>query len=420
MTAEALQGDTDLFSTESGEFPTDRMERLGAVLSVVHAGPKSYLLRALPENGDLADLSDLSAMMASVVKQTNFKYSINTLRLVQDYLEQSLVNIGMVVKVLNVEAAGHQIPVAYGLTQAGIRYGIPAASMALVFEQENPDISLYEVFGSTSSHSNLERRAPIDRAMILMYMQAMDRPVSYPDIHHNLPHVDKTVAWQSLQNLTLSGVIERVTSVDGYVVPPVGERDHAATELFPDEKVVYDACKMIVRERKVVSLDRLLGFMGLLNDPEVVSVIQYTLTVLTQKHLLAEHYRNEYGFTPTGRIIVSNFLTPLMQLVSDEPIEGLADIVTGVGRNLPMYAINAIDHYAPHARATKRQELAKVTPLILACVADFPEGITLQDLAKNLDQKWQSLRSYIEKMVEAGTLTKTRSKSRMGDLYALA
>ena len=147
------------------EFPNDPEERYGALLASFNIGPKAATLLLLPRDlqsyispEDLArKFSEviITSAMAGVKPVTSAAYCSNT-----------LCPIGLVAKEYVIDYFGREELAGFGLTEAGQKYGLAAACLALDFENRHK-FSLFPILGSTVTSSKEGTRAPLTRARIL-------------------------------------------------------------------------------------------------------------------------------------------------------------------------------------------------------------------------------------------------------------
>ena len=160
---EKHSGTSSKILKERSPFMEASDKRLGSVLSSVNVGPKSATLLLLPY-GSYISPGDLVKNFKSVVRgsgmdQTSFITAPH-------YCEASLAPIGLVAKAYTIDYFGKDIVAGFELTDAGRRYGIPAAALALHFENQY-QTSLYPVLGQINTRYPEQHRGPYSRAMIL-------------------------------------------------------------------------------------------------------------------------------------------------------------------------------------------------------------------------------------------------------------
>lgn len=149
----------EVIERKENPFPDDLEGRLNAVLNVVNTELKTVTLLHLDDVP--AEGSEIRARIRETVGQIGYLPETNCFK---QYCHQTFFPIGTVaeetVRRENIEA----VYPAYSLTEAGKRYGLPIAALALKFAVENQQ-SLFEILGSTSSSG--KTRAPLNRVRIL-------------------------------------------------------------------------------------------------------------------------------------------------------------------------------------------------------------------------------------------------------------
>src|SRR6266849_10984775 len=119
-------------------FPTDPLERVGNILTAYNASAKA--ITQLIVTRAPATRLELSKRFEEVVAGTELEetdsYNVNK------YCFHSLCPLGLVAEETMPVYHRHPYTITYALTEAGARYGQPAAAAFLTFEQEN-GISLF-------------------------------------------------------------------------------------------------------------------------------------------------------------------------------------------------------------------------------------------------------------------------------------
>ena len=422
-------------------FPEDRDKRLGSVLSSVNVGPKSATLLLLPY-GSYISPGDLVNNFRSVVKGSGMeKTSFIT---APHYCEFSLAPIGLVAKQYTIDYFGKDVVVGFELTDAGKRYGIRAAALALYFENQH-QTSLYPILGQINTRYPEKNRGPYSRTMILSLLAKRGGRLREADICQelgiSLPVAHKTflslvragvVTYESVnKNTDKTQVTYRKNVYDQAEVKPYMVRSGSKiiSSMPTLTQTVMDISDQLTKESIPISQKNVYSRLkeGQLtarkNKKGLRSAVNSVLS-----HLESQGFLSRTGFkgrvvesrleiTPLGTNVVQDFIIPLTGLVNDdENVRSRIDreIVPEVMGKLSMYARSSAELYYPHSVSFKNRQteenLGKLTEILSEEATDDSRGITITELAEKMGLNINTVSSYLTTLGKTRKIEKLRGK----------
>lgn len=187
---------------KSLEFPEDIERRLDLTLASVNASPKSVVLLLIPEHSFISP-KELRILFKESYEGTEFELTHHNTPI--DFCNY-LYRLGMVRKKVLVSGSGYEKIIGYSLTQAGKKYGKPAAVLALNFEHNNK-ISLFETFAFAYKQHDSDNRVPYIRARLLFYLAKKKAPISIADLVKEFG-IQDVQAKRNLRSLANAGVVD--------------------------------------------------------------------------------------------------------------------------------------------------------------------------------------------------------------------
>ncbi len=188
----------------SEPFPEEPELRLKQCLSVINTSPKCVTMFLIPGQGQFIEPKELRKEFARVNSGSVFEAADT--RTAEVYCQYSLKPHGMLIEEISFIQTGSRRVLGYSLTEAGEKYGKPAAAIALLFEFQNK-FSLFEVFGSSNEPKNTGNSSPYVRAKILTFLFELQASARLAHIAKEL-HLSESSVSNSLRALVASGVVE--------------------------------------------------------------------------------------------------------------------------------------------------------------------------------------------------------------------
>lgn len=407
------------------EFPTNPIERMGLVLSgAINSGPKSTLVMLFPSSREYIENSDLTASFREVVSKSKTPFADATSSWLIPYCKYSLEDVGLVAQILEIDHAGVVIPIGYRLTEAGEKYGVPAAARALYFESQYKDISLYKVFGQTASRGKEKLtskvRAPALRAEILLCLEdnkdsqlSVKRIKSLISPQHELEAVEAALSTLEREKCVK---ITKSPSAHYMAYELSGKQDLVPSKYIKGEQSIdiMNCAKSICLTNGTVTTEDIFDalyakYQSKQKDPyrfkryirEILSkLVKYGFLKKQGKWKWAELFIEN---TEKGSIISHEFLSPLLSIMQEQDSEENARIVNVVRGDLSAYALNAIDRYYPHSPGYMRKHMAEVDSQILMLLAidqAVQEGLTMNDFVELTGEKPKSLSHRLDKLIK--------------------
>ena len=416
-------------------------KRLGSILSSINVGPKSATLLLLPY-GSYISPGDLVKNFKSVVKGSGMeKTSFIT---APHYCEYSLAPIGLVAKEHTIDYFGRDVVVGFELTDAGRRHGIPAASLALHFENQY-QTSLYPVLGQINTRYPEHQRGPYTRAKILSLLFEREGHLREADICQELG-ISLSVAHKTFLALVKAGVITYESVNKNTDKTQVTYRKNVYDQAKVKPYIVRSGSKIIssmpTLTKTVMDISDQLTKEGIpISQASVYSRLQEgQLTARKNKkslrssisgvlsHLDSQGFLSRTGFkgsvvesrleiTPLGTNVVQDFIIPLTGLVNDdESVRGRIDreIVPEVIGKLSMYARNSAELYYPYSVSFKNRQteenLGRLTKILSEEATGDSRGITVTELAEKIGLNINTVSSYLTTLGKTRKIEKLREK----------
>lgn len=412
------------------EFPASPEGRLGALLASVNIGPKAVTLLLLPSPGVyIAPYPDLANKFREIFRGTPLEGFANTIA--PEYCRQSLSRIGLVAAEYSIDYYGAEKVVGYGKTEAGEKYGVPAAALALAAEAKH-NRSLYPILGATNVSSPELKRAPLTRAQILLFLSEQTEPVTEKKIIEVLG-ITQPTAQEALFSLSQSGVIayEAVTPRTGKVQISYTRGQLPADDITPVNReptltrTIATICEDLIAQGKPVSqaaiYEELPEEIKKRRREDVLRInINITLSGLARQGFLL-HAKDFKGhgvqssarITKDGQAVVEDFILPLVKLIQNEPGEQDRidrEIVKPVINNLRLYAQITAELYYPYSISFKQTRREENIRRVLDILVSSPKGLSTQDFIPLLGVNEETVRNYLAALREQSLVGRERVK----------
>lgn len=351
------------------------------------------------------------------------------------YCEQTLAPIGLVAKeTLNSDLSTY----GYQITEYGQEIGIPLAGLLLDFSRIYENVSLRDIFGSTSSKYPLEgkdeemeieedvssgdkKRAPGTRLKILWELVTNDKPLRLIDIAHSNEEEFSIKFGSHLRQLAKSGIVSyqvrehskpftiyilnQVRPKSPYIpytdMPVLAQKVYSVMEKHPDKRWIRSELTEAVLNEHPELYDGRKTLSGSIN--QVLSDLRRQRYVIIDK--FSNEMQSEISLTPEQRSMITDLLM----------------IIDGVQRRDPatlekgrVYAAYFLTHpevvadlmikakeHSPGANANSQKTLEEV----LAIIRDQP-AITSVGIVEMLEARFgrrlttKTIGSYLSTLQE--------------------
>ncbi|EKD65657.1 MAG: hypothetical protein ACD_50C00024G0004 [uncultured bacterium] len=393
------------------EFPKNGDERLNALLGSFNMPTKAVVQQLLPYNGYISP-DALVRDFREVFKGTELA-SFDSKSIIS-YCFNTLCPIGLVAQEYTIEYFGKDKLVGFGLTEAGAKYGIPAACLALYFENERKQ-SLYPTFGAIHKKNSEEQRTPHTRAKILWLLNECPN-LTEKEVARELGINNSTVK-NSLVALKNAGVIDyksitpntgktQVTYTKGEL--PEAEVKKVGSRVSLTQDVVR-FCEELINDGKDITQDAVF-----IKFPEEVRGkykalrrdINITLSGLAHQEFLQRgqfiggKIQSHAQITEKGKAIVSGFLTPLIGLLQEDNATRHwleREIVPVVTRDLKAYAQNSGELYYPHSPSFLRKQFQENIGRLREILSVSSKPLTNVELSEIIGIHQSTVRAYLNK-----------------------
>jgi uncharacterized membrane protein len=405
---------------EAVEFPTDPYDRLGNILGgVINMAPKSLLMYAFPHDEAYADPDELTQIFNQHSNGTSFENFRKAY--ISDYMRHSLEGAGLVAQALELQEGDVPSLVGYALTEAGEVYGKRSAALALQLEGRYPDIDIYSIFGATASSSESGLRAPYIRARILLDIAAGREDIA--------PFVSVSSSYRTLEALKENGLVDfsrekldrariryRRTEVPLENISYLGQMSDL-------KDAAIKACERFFYQGRVVTSETLAQDLypqfkeswKQENIKRALSPIFEDLVNARYVEGIRESWNVRSRLTSKGARVVTEFLDPLIGLLSDDPqaVDYIdSQVIPEVDERILTYVPLALERYYPHSRVATREKMKEAEAYILDAFAHRGETVTLKELAQELNVSYDSLLKRAMDLVKKGQLVQEKNKAR--------
>ncbi|MBW7960593.1 hypothetical protein H3C65_03840 [Patescibacteria group bacterium] len=414
MIKEVLTQDISENKIEHKEFPIDPFDRMDRILGgAINMGPKSVLMMLLPNFGGYISTRDLGDRFRQVIGNSDPYFSSVRNDVLAAYCDQSLNSVGLVAKIY--KASPTDSAYGFSLTEAGDKYGKRSAALALKFEFDNSDISLYSIIGQTATTSKKDHRAPGLRARILIELNnsgntAIDIPTLAQRLGRNIETVTqalKILEDQDCLKKQSGGSIYQFAK-DNVDKTPVYKRYSKLSE------AIYKFIQEVRNKKDFLSLEELISevspqFEGTWNKTNLINAIRLIMNDFVRQGVFLENKSgkkgstNFYNISQKGSLIVNNFLNPLyLLMIDDVTITESFDrqVVEIVEKNLKAYAEAAVRRYSPYSKGQARKEKGGIITKIVELLTKFGKsGATMEDIIEAIGcSKRKTISKYLEIM----------------------
>lgn len=417
---------------EQVDFPEDPQKRLGLLLASVNSGPKAVTALLLPSAGlYIPPYPDLVTRFKEMMSGTEMADVAKST--VVGYCQDSLCEIGLVAREYQIDYWGSEKLVGFGLTDAGEDYGTLAAALALAVETKH-DVSLYSILGASNTKSQEALRAPLSRALILMFLANFHEPVTEKLICDGL-NLPQSVVADSFESLKVAGVVD-YKSISGvkdrmkvrYKRTSMDISEATAINQAPSfTRRIAEICNLLESEGEDVSIDSVINRFSEEERLKRIALrinISTTLSGLANQGYLSREDKFKGGgrvgaimssakITPLGRVIVGDFLIPMRNLSEDEHNERvrLNDLSKLIKQSLGEYARKSAELYYPFSKGYKKKQAEANKDRIVQILSEPGSEFTRQDLARTLGVNENTVSNYLSSLMDAAILTRERKKA---------
>lgn len=395
MINEVLTQDISENKIEHKEFPIDPFDRMDRILGgAINMGPKSVLMMLLPNFGGYISTGDLGDRFRQVIGNSDPYFSSVRNDVLAAYCDQSLNSVGLVAKIY--KASPTDSAYGFSLTEAGDKYGKRSAALALKFEFDNPDISLYSIFGQTATTSKKDHRAPGLRARILIELNnSGNTAIDIPTLAQRLGQNIETVT-QALKILEDQACLEKQSGGSIYQFAKDNVDKTPAYKRYPRlSEAIYKIIQDVRKQKGFLSLEELITkvisqYEGTWNKKNLINAIRLIMNDFVRQGVFLENKSgkkgstNFYNISQKGSLIVNNFLNPLYLLMIDDVTFTESfdrQVVEIVEKNLEAYAKASVRRYSPYSKGQARKEKGDIITKIVELLTIFGQsGATMKDI----------------------------------------
>ncbi|MBI2025923.1 MAG: helix-turn-helix transcriptional regulator [Candidatus Levybacteria bacterium] len=395
-----------------GEFPTNPRGRLSALLGAFNGTPKAVTFLLIPQVGAIIQ-QDLANKFIETFSGTPLEEfdPITT----WSYMDTTLLPIGLVTERVEIGPNGYLMrEVAFERTPAGEKYGVPAATLALDFEKRH-EISLRKILGKTASPSKDKVKAPFVRASILLFLAERQTPLRRQDIIDELGF-NSSVVSAALESLGKNGLVN-------YSSVSRSEKGIVGYEIVPEADIPSSNRPRPFTDN-IISICQRLSYFGvpfttyqvrqLMDETELGrwtseyalgNFIKKVLSYLTRMGYLrrtqfkgGEKY-SDAMISPDGRVLVDEFLKPLVALVEDKPEADAIrqNVVPAVTGDFTGYARNSAELYYPYSTSKRMDENATDFVNIMNLIKSG-KGISVREISEALQLERSTVINHIRTM----------------------
>lgn len=410
-------------------FPQDLDGRMEVILSSFNTSPETTTILIFPPDSEVNG----EFLIPEFRKQTLGSKIADFSRIhVAEYCTYTLIPMGLVEEKTALDYYGTEKTVGLALTQAGKKYGRPAAAFIIDFETRN-DFSIFPIFGQTSTPREGETRAPLNRTKILKYLNSLkdsDPAPSNIEIARKLEMNPITVA-NSLRALRRAGTVdyEAVTPHTRkkqvyYVLKENGvplDNLKSVRQIATLTKQIAKTCLELVSKNIVISakniFDHLPTNITHAQTRNLLVEINRILSGLTEQNFLergiykgAKKLSNA-KITDKGRIVVEELIKPFEDALSDGPMleKMQQEILPKVLENLHNYIVISGNLYYPHSNSAKIQEWPVVESNMLSLVlGSRTNGIDAREVSEKVGCSPKAARKYLNNLTTQGSARKKR------------
>ncbi len=400
-------------SVEYGErvypFPTEVLERVGNILTAYNASAKA--ITQLIVTRAPATRLELSKRFEEVVAGTALEetdsYNVNK------YCFHSLCPLGLVSEETMPVYGRYHYTITYALTEAGARYGQPAAAFFLAFEQGN-GISLFSVLGNAYSTTPDDPKPTLTRALLLCELAKGSKRTRELE---NILHLSESVTTRSLARLARAGAITYSTlfthTGETQVTFSVAEKTASQAAAVGGFSKLTPTIALICRElhKRHVPITQSTVSAALLEkqerrstDETVRKMVSEVLAGLAQQGYLkrlqfSRESKSMATITEKGICVVEKLIKPLMEAMQDGNTlkRWQYSLLPKVQRELPFYAQHSAALYYPLSKSQDKP--AKLDKLaMLQKILQTSSGITVTQLARKLHVSQVTVSSYLRQL----------------------
>lgn len=378
------------------EFPSSLEERM-RVLSCVNSGVKTWLLLTMKQMGGSAGIDDLKTPFAEHIQRTGYEYTIETSQLLHDFIKMNFIEIGLIARV-QPNSARYSSPIGYELTEAGYKYGIPAAMLS-IYAENILDRSLYPILGNTSTSSAENVRSPMVRADIIRTLSAAG-PLTYSSLVQQLQFVSESNRLAPLQVLVQQGIVVESKSAS--------QLYHKEDLTDSSYEVILHACRQVHSSSLPMTVENIYTAMGLPQDEQLYTSVTKAVEFLAVNSLLPGINKMQYSLSPIGEKLNTLHIEPMIGLLNDTLPDSYDNLIEFVLHNFNRLSTHSIELYAPFARSTIRREFADIQHMIVGFMSTQSEPVSLITLAKALCRNPNGMRGAIDQLLLSGEIKKIR------------
>jgi DNA-binding MarR family transcriptional regulator len=404
-------------------FPTDPLERAGNILAAYNSSVKAItqlLVTRIPATR--LELSKrFEALVTGTTLETTDSYNVN------GYCSHTLCPLGLVVSEKMPSSGRHPYVITYSLTEAGIRYGQPAAAAFLIFEQEN-GFSLFPILGATFSANQEDLKPPLTRAMLLCELAKGDK--QSVELAASL-HRSVSMITRSLTRLARSGAItyntldlhtdetQVVFSVTDTAAIQIVAPVHGYSQLTP---AIAQICIQLDKRHIPITQSAVSALLRKKQERKASAQTLRNMVSDVLAGLVEQGYLRRLQFsrenksmatiTTKGLCVVEKLIKPLIEAMQDGATlnRWQQTLLPKVQNQLPFFAEQTATLFYPLSKS--RDKLDRPDRLaLLRELLQKNKGITVTQLARKLRVSQMTVSAYLCQLEATDPVTRTRHKS---------
>lgn len=404
-------------------FPIGPLERAGNILAAYNSSAKALtqlIVTRVPATR--LELSKrFEALVTGTTLETTDSYNVN------QYCFHTLCPLGLVASEKMPSPGRYPYIISYSLTEAGVRYGQPAAAAFLIFEQEC-GFSLFPILGATFSANQEDRKPPLTHAMLLCELvkgskQSIELAAS---LHRSVSMITR-----SLARLAQAGAItyntldlhtdetQVVFSVTGTAASQIVAPVHGYSQLSP---AIARIC--IQLDKRHIPITHFTVREALWEKQERSAPAQTLRKMVSEvlSGLVEQGYLRRLEFsrgnkskatiTAKGICFVEKLLKPLIDAMGDGATlnRWQQTILPKVQNQLPFFVEQTATLYYPLSKS--RDKLDRPERLVLLReILQTNSGITVTQLARKLRVSQYTVSLYLRQLGATYPIKKTIHRS---------
>ncbi|RJP47572.1 MAG: hypothetical protein C4584_00270 [Armatimonadetes bacterium] len=381
-------------------------KRFRDLLSCVNIGPKAATVLLFPPSGGYISQSELAQRFADVFGTTEMGRSYVSISL--SYAYNSFFERGFLTEKYDESDPKKVHPEGFGLKKDGERYLVPAACLALRYEDRYKR-SVYNVLGSSNSNSQEGNIAPFIRSAILLYLNKSRERFNTARLARDLG-VGAGVMRKNLQSLVDQGLIDDESlSEDGLskredIYTREGSSERRAKPNDTDKTLtmeVVEICKVLYEEGISITNEEVYKRIHPDVRERVAKSIRRRIKSILS-HLVREDFLVRENPFPikisrSGEQFVEEFLHPLWEISRGRGQWG--NLVAETRRDIEYYAKVSAELYYFHSRGCKRVNREKSMEQLYGLLLQAgEEGLSCAKLSKITGFNRNTVEVYLKEM----------------------